>query len=63
MLCTETQQLFTSTFPPLTMGSLISNMPAARHRSLVAVLPTNEIVIVGGFAVSNIIDKVEIAKS
>ena len=38
----------------------ITNMPTARYRSLVAVLPTNEIIVVGGYAVSSIIDEVEI---
>ena len=42
---------------------IISNMPTARAYCLVAVLPTNEMMVVGGFSsrsYSSVIDKVEI---
>ena len=42
---------------------LISNMPTARYGSLVAVLPTNEVMVVGGKTsqtISGITDRVEI---
>ena len=40
----------------------IGNMPTARYQSLVAVLPTNEIMVVGGYSgAGGISDKVEIA--
>ena len=41
---------------------IISHMPSARHLSLVAVFPTNEIMVVGGYtSVTNCTNKVEIA--
>jgi hypothetical protein len=40
---------------------LISNMPTARRRILVAVLPTNEMMVVGGYGEYHNLDIVEIA--
>ena len=42
--------------PTTDSWNIISNMPTARYHSLVAVLPTNEMMVVGGYT-----DKVEIA--
>ena len=49
--------------PTTNSWDLISHMPTARHDCLVAVLPTNKLMAVGGFKVltKNITDKVEIA--
>ena len=42
---------------------LISNMPTSRHEYLVAVLPTNEMMVVGGHTISSrlLTDKIETA--
>ena len=48
--------------PTTNSWDLISNMPTARYDCLVAVLPTNKILIVGGdIALLNTIEKVEVA--
>jgi N-acetylneuraminic acid mutarotase len=51
--------------PTTNSWDLISNMPTARHNSLVAVLPTNEMMVVGGniklIHVGSSIDVIEIA--
>ena len=48
--------------PTTNSWDLISNMPTARYRSLIAVLPTNEMMVVGGQDnCYRAIDKVEIA--
>ena len=51
--------------PATDSWDIISNMPTARSCSLVAVLPTNKIMVVGGYPVqrgsTNYIDKIEIA--
>jgi hypothetical protein len=44
-----------------TSWDLINNMPTARINSLVAVLPTNEVMVVGGNTGSNIVKIIEIA--
>ena len=50
--------------PTTDSWQLISNMPTARHQCLVAVLPTNEMIVVGGctdeFGIDKI-NKIEIA--
>ena len=47
--------------PTTNSWSLISNMPTTRYDCLVAVLPTNEMMVVGGDTVYGKIDKNEIA--
>ena len=48
--------------PTTNSWDLISNMPTARYRSLIAVLPTNEMMVVGGQDnCYRPVDKVEIA--
>ena len=48
--------------PTTNSWDLISNMPTARYRSLVAVFPTNEMMVVGGtIKVGQYIDNVEVA--
>ena len=48
--------------PNTSSWDLINNMPTARFRCLVAVLPTDEMMVVGGFeSIGSIIDKLEIA--
>jgi N-acetylneuraminic acid mutarotase len=47
--------------PTTNSWDLISNMPTARYDCLVAVLPTNEVMVVGGSTVYFSIDKIEIA--
>ena len=46
--------------PTTNSWGLISNMPTARCLSLVAVLPTNVMMVVGGNTITTIIDKVEV---
>ena len=48
--------------PTINSWDLISNMPTARYQSLIAVLPTNEMMVVGGNTEFVHLDKVEIAK-
>ena len=48
--------------PATVSWDIISNMPTARYHCLVAVLPTNEMMVVGGYvSLSNLADKVDIA--
>ena len=47
--------------PTTDSWDIISNMPTARYRCLVAVLPTNEVMVIGGYIGSNSTDIVEIA--
>ena len=47
--------------PTTDSWKVISNMPTARYCCLVAVLPTNEMLAVGGNTMFNVTDKVEIA--
>ena len=46
--------------PTTDSWDIISNMPTARHFCLVAVLPTNEMMVVGGYTNTYDTDKVEI---
>ena len=47
--------------PTTDRWDVISTMPTARHDCLVAVLPGNQLMVVGGWTDSNMTDKVEVA--
>ena len=47
--------------PTTNSWDLINNMPTARYRSLVAVLPNNEVMTVGGWSAGDICYNIEIA--
>ena len=47
--------------PTTNRWDVISTMPTARERCLVAVLPGNQLMVVGGFTGSTMTDKVEVA--